>query len=263
MNKKDKQFNIKERNLKGGPIIFIVIAVILLIIVSANYFPFLEKQLFEERKNHIMEFTDKASEIVDSVIEYSWQQVSACEYVIKSRELVSEEDLLEMLASMSDFIDETNSLVLAIDKNANYYSSDHSNGRWTQTELLTSKTDSRQQIVAEIPHKNNESYFVFIERLKAPVEIGANKAVITHLAIAVDIQVMREKISVKGFGDKCYTYLINKDGKRLYKYTYTDNFIEGYNVLSAVENFSIINGGTYDNFLYQLERGKNTALEFE
>ncbi|MCI9369155.1 MAG: response regulator [Lachnospiraceae bacterium] len=263
MNKKDKQFNIKERNLKGGPIIFIVIAVILLIIVSANYFPFLEKQLFEERKNHIMEFTDKASEIVDSVIEYSWQQVSACEYVMKSRELVSEEDLLEMLASMSDFIDETNSLVLAIDKNANYYSSDHSNGRWTQTELLTSKTDSRQQIVAEIPHKNNESYFVFIERLKAPVEIGANKAVITHLAIAVDIQVMREKISVKGFGDKCYTYLINKDGKRLYKYTYTDNFIEGYNVLSAVENFSIINGGTYDNFLYQLERGKNTALEFE
>ncbi|MFG6377828.1 MAG: response regulator [Lachnospiraceae bacterium] len=263
MNKKDKQFNIKEGNLKGGPIIFIVIAVILLIIVSANYFPFLEKQLFEERKNHIMEFTDKASEIVDSVIEYSWQQVSACEYVMKSRELVSEEDLLEMLASMSDFIDETNSLVLAIDKNANYYSSDHSNGRWTQTELLTSKTDSRQQIVAEIPHKNNESYFVFIERLKAPVEIGANKAVITHLAIAVDIQVMREKISVKGFGDKCYTYLINKDGKRLYKYTYTDNFIEGYNVLSAVENFSIINGGTYDNFLYQLERGKNTALEFE
>lgn len=263
MNKKDKQFNIKERNLKGGPIIFIVIAVILLIIVSANYFPFLEKQLFEERKNHIMEFTDKASEIVDSVIEYSWQQVSACEYVMKSRELVSEEDLLEMLASMSDFIDETNSLVLAIDKNANYYSSDHSNGRWTQTELLTSKTDSRQQIVAEIPHKNNESYFVFIERLKAPVEIGANKAAITHLAIAVDIQVMREKISVKGFGDKCYTYLINKDGKRLYKYTYTDNFIEGYNVLSAVEKFSIINGGTYDNFLYQLERGKNTALEFE
>lgn len=50
MNKKDKQFNIKERNLKGGPIIFIVIAVILLIIVSANYFPFLEKQLLKSVK---------------------------------------------------------------------------------------------------------------------------------------------------------------------------------------------------------------------
>lgn len=263
MNKKDKQFNIKERNLKGSPIIFIIFAVILLITVSVSYFHFLEKQFFKERKNHIMEFTDKASEIVDSVIEYSWQQVSACEYVIKSKELVSEEDLLKVLTSMSDFIDETNSLVLAIDKNANYYSSDHDNGRWTQTEFLTSKTDRKQQIVAGIPHKNNESYFVFIERLEVPVEIGANRAAITHLAVAVDIQVMREKISVKGFGDKCYTYLINKDGKRLYKYTYTDNFIEGYNVLSAVENFSIVNGGTYENFISQLEQGKNTALEFE
>ena len=79
MDKKEKQFNIKQRNLKGGPIIFILSAVILLVIVSGNYFSFLEKQLFEERKNHIVEFTDKASEIVDSVIEYSWQQVSGCE----------------------------------------------------------------------------------------------------------------------------------------------------------------------------------------
>ncbi len=263
MDKKEKQFNIKQRNLKGGPIIFILSAVILLVIVSGNYFSFLEKQLFEERKNHIVEFTDKASEIVDSVIEYSWQQVSACEYVVKSKELISEEELLKVLGSMSDFLDETNSLVLAIDKHANYYSSDYNSGRWTQTDLLTSKTESRQQIVTEIPHKNEKSYFIFIERMETPLKIGADKKEITHLAVAVDIEVMREKISVKGFKDKCYTYLINKDGRRLYKYTYTDNFIEGYNVLSAFEDFSIINGGTYDNFIYQLEQGRNTALEFE
>ena len=66
-----------------------------------------------------------------------------------------------MLGSMSDFLDETNSLVLAIDKHANYYSSDYNSGRWTQTDLLTSKTESRQQIVTEIPHKNEKSYFIW------------------------------------------------------------------------------------------------------
>ena len=97
MDKKEKQFNIKQRNLKGGPIIFILSAVILLVIVSGNYFSFLEKQLFEERKNHIVEFTDKASEIVDSVIEYSWQQVSACEYVVKSKELICQIFLMKQI----------------------------------------------------------------------------------------------------------------------------------------------------------------------
>ena len=251
---------LKERNLKGAPTIFILFAVLVLIAVSGNYVTFLEYQLFEERRKHIVEFTDKASEIVDGVIEHSWQQVLACEHVIRHEQMETTQKLLDVLVSTSDFIDETNSIVLAYDMKGNYYASDASMGRWQQTELLTAGADARQLVVTEIPHRD-DSYFVFMERLSEPVRV-LDGVEITHLALAVDMETMRERISVRGFGEQCYTYLINENGRRLYKYTYADNFIEGYNVLNAMEDFTIIHGGTYEAFVRQMKERKNTALEF-
>ena len=251
---------LKERNLKGAPTIFILFAVLVLIAVSGNYVTFLEYQLFEERRKHIVEFTDKASEIVDGVIEHSWQQVLACEHVIRHEQMETTQKLLDVLVSTSDFIDETNSIVLAYDMKGNYYASDASMGRWQQTELLTAGSDARQLVVTEIPHRD-DSYFVFMKRLSEPVRV-LDGVEITHLALAVDMETMRERISVRGFGEQCYTYLINENGRRLYKYTYADNFIEGYNVLNAMEDFTIIHGGTYEAFVRQMKERKNTALEF-
>lgn len=254
--------NVKKK-LRGSPAIVVITAVVILMMLSKNYFSFLEMQLFQERKNYIVEFTEKAAEIVDSVIEYSWQQVFACRHIMKSEKLESKEDLMTVLVSTSDFIDQSNSLALAIDKNANYYSSDLKTGRWQQTEMLTKKAGDMQQIVADVPHKSGLTYFICMERLKKPIKLQDGSSEITHLAIAVDIDIMREKISVRGFGDSCYTYLVNKDGRRLYKYTYTDNFIEGYNVLGAFRDVEILHGGTYKEFVMELKNGKNTALEFK
>ena len=163
---------------------------------------------------------------------------------MKTRKINSEEKLLEALVSTADFIDSQNSLVLAIDQSANYYASDAAKGRFSQTEFLTEESGDSQQIVTEIPHKNGNTYFVCMERLKEPIMFTAGKK-ITHLAVAVDIDVMRDRSAVKGYGDLCYTYLVNDDGRRLYKYTYANNFIEGYNILNALENVDIRNGGTY------------------
>lgn len=251
------------KNWKVSPIVFIVISTIILILISQNYFSFLKTQLFEERKSYIIEFTDKASEIVDSVIEYSWQQLFAYGHIIKGEKINSKEKVIDILVSTSDFIDQNNTLVLAIDENAKYYSSDYNTGRWAQTELLITNINSMQQVVTEIPHKKGDTYFMFIERLEDPIIIEDSNDAITHLVLAVNIKVIQEKISVKGFEDKCYTYLLNKDGRRLYKYTYDDNFIEGYNVLNSFQNYKIVQGETYENFIQNLKQGKNTALEFE
>ncbi len=258
-----KQSGKSEGNRRGLPVAFIVVVttVFILVAVSIHYLIFLDRQLFEERSSHIVEFTDKASEIVDNAIASSWQQVKACEHIVRMEEVASREELLSLLASTSDFVESRSSIVLAIDQNGRYYSSDHESGRWSQTELLSAREDNRQQVVSEIPHRAENSYFVFMERLDAPVLVG-EEFEITHMALAVDVEVMREKIYVGGFGDQCYTYLVNKDGRRLYKYTYANNFIEGYNVLNSFKDFPIVHGGTYEEFIRALEDGENTSLEF-
>lgn len=128
----------RRKSLREAPLILIVIAVVVLAIVSKNYFDFLETQLFAERQSHIVEFTEKAAEIIDNVMGFSWQQVYTCEHILRDEEIGSEEELFDMLVSAAelDFIDENNSLVVVFDSKGNYFSSDREGGPFAQTRLL-------------------------------------------------------------------------------------------------------------------------------
>ncbi len=264
MNMENRRFIQRDGSLRSLGIYFVIAAVtVILAVVSERYFTFLDAQLFKERSKHIVEFTDKASEIVDSVIEYSWRKVFTCEYILKNSEISSTDELFDAMSSMSEIMDGEDSLVLAIDGDSDYYSSDRNFGHFMHPELLTGEMERMQQVVTELPHKNDRSFFIFMERMKTPLMLGDHGSAVTHLAVAVDMEAMREKITVKGFEDQCYTYLLNESGKRLYKYTYADNFIEVDDVLSAFKDYTIKHGATYENFIKDIEAGRETALEFE
>ena len=124
----EKKNGIRYRGVRDGPILLILFMVVVMVTVSGNYLRFLDSQLFEERKGHIIEFTDKAAQIVDSVITYSWQQVYACEHMAKIDRIETKEDMMGSIASAKNFIDESSSLVLAFDGDGNYYCSDGQSG---------------------------------------------------------------------------------------------------------------------------------------
>ncbi len=259
----EKKNGIRYRGVRDGPILLILFMVVVMVTVSGNYLRFLDSQLFEERKGHIIEFTDKAAQIVDSVITYSWQQVYACEHMAKIDRIETKEDMMGSIASAKNFIDESSSLVLAFDGDGNYYCSDGQSGVWQQSELLAEGAQSKQQLVATVPHRDDIVYFLCIKRLDEPIRFQDGSSEITHLAVAVDLGAVQEKITVKGFGDNCYTYLINGDGMWLFKYTFANGFIEEDNVMASVENCEIIHGGSMETFMSEVEQDGHAALEFK
>ena len=259
----EKKNGIRYRGVRDGPILLILLMVVVMVTVSGNYLRFLDAQLFEERKGHIIEFTDKAAQIVDSVITYSWQQVYACEHMLNMEVIHSKEELMDSVASATDFIDEASSLVLAFDGDGNYYCSDRKSGVWQQRELLAADADSKQQLVTMVPHRDDMVYFLCIKRLEEPVKFQDGSGQITHLALAVDLGAVQGKITVKGFGDKCYTYLINGEGMWLFRYTFAHGFIEEEDVIASVEDCEIIHGGTIDEFVQEVEQKGHSALEFK
>lgn len=253
----------QKKYLLTGCVLTVITLLLFLILLTADYYRNLNDQLFEERKLHLIEFTDKVSEVIDGVVDTSWKQLYACKHIVmNSNDLDSIERLMELLASTGDFLDEEKSIALTIDQDGNYYASDGKTGYWTESRILA-ETDDKQQEVVEIPHIPQKVYFLFIERLAAPIEVQETGKNITHIAVAIDINSLKEQMSVQGFGENCYSYIINKDGRRLYEYTYANNFIGGYNILKSIEEYPIVNGGTYDDLRAFLQDGESTALEFE
>ncbi|MXP78004.1 response regulator [Lachnospiraceae bacterium WCA-9-b2] len=263
MNIEEKKSSIRYRGIWDGPLLLILIMVVVMVTVSGRYLRFLDAQLFEERKGHIIEFTEKAAEIVDSVITYSWQQVYACEHMLNMKAITSKEDLMDSVASTTDFIDETSSLVFAFDREGNYYCSDRKQGVWQQTEILSADAKEKQQLVVMVPHRDDIIYFLCIERLREPIALQDGSGEITHLAVAVDLGAVQEKTTVKGFGENCYTYLINGDGMWLFKYTFANGFIEENNVMASVEDCEIIHGGLMEDFVREVKEKGHAALEFK
>lgn len=242
-------------------IVFALIIIILFMVT--RYFQGLNTQLFEERKAHLIELTNKVSEVIDSVGASSWNQVYACEHIITHADrLGTSQELVELLQSTEDFIDTETSLAVAIDSDGNYYASDGNTGYWTSSEMIALMEGGREQAIAEIPHLRG-AYFLFIERLSHPAELQETGKRVTHVVLAVSMDSVREELSVSGFGDECYSYIINRDGRRLYEYTYDKNFLKNFNILRTIEEYPVVNGGTHEELREMLRRGESTALEFQ
>ena len=239
------------------------VLITVLAVLTMRYFQDINVELFEERKSHLIELTDKVSEVIDSVGTSSWNQVDACKHIVTHVDhLETRRELVDALMGTADFIDAETSIAIAIDSDGNYYASDGHTGYWTASEMVALMDADREQAVVEIPHLQGD-YFLFIERLAHPTEILETGKRVTHVAVAVDIDSVREEMSVSGFGDECYSYIINADGRRLYEYTYDKNFLDNFNILKSIKEAPIVNGGTYETLQDALQRGESTALEFE
>lgn len=263
MKKSNIEKTKQKKHLVTGCVMTVITLVLFLIIFTADYYRDLNSQLFKERKLHLIEFTDKVAEVIDGVIDTSWKQLYACKHIVMNdNDLDSIKALMELLASTGDFLDAEKSIVLAFDQDGNYYASDGEIGYWTESRIIAGTNDKQQEVI-EIPHISQKVYFLFIEQLAAPIEIREGGKNITHIAVAIDIDSLKEQMSVQGFGENCYSYIINKDGRRLYEYTYANNFIGGYNILKSIEKYPIVNGGEYDDLRVALQNRESTALEFE
>lgn len=242
---------------------FVITLIIILVLLLTRYFSDMNSQLFEERKAHLIELTEKVSEVIDNVGTASWNQVYACRHMLThSDALETPEQLVELLVSTEDFLNTETTLAVAIDSDGNYYASDGHSGYWTASEMIVLMETDHNEAVAEIPHLPG-TYFLFIERLAQPKKIGEAGKQVTHIAIAVGIDSIREQMSVSGFGNECYSYIINDDGRRLYEYTYDKNFLRNFNILRSIEGYRIVNGGSHENLLDAMQREESTALEFQ
>ena len=256
----------KKRLKPGGAIVgAIVIVLIAYAVVSiGNFYRYLGDQLFEERKTHLIEISEKVSEVVDTVIDASWEKARTCAQIMRRQDLMDETALLENMAQLAGIVDGEDGIVMAFDEDAGFYTSDGYTGYWNDTSVFLPDRADEQEVLSSIPYQDDDATFmIFIRRMPEPKRIATSGKAVTHVALAVNLESLRDVFTVSGFQDQCYTYIINQDGRRLYCHTFSREFIDGYNILSALEQREFIRGGTMEDLKEEIADGGSTALEFD
>ena len=224
-----------------------VMVVIMLLIILASgcmtvfsitqYYATLSSELFQERQTNMTEYGTKAAQMAETIVNDHWQYTATLASLAATEEITGQEDTLAAAAWAGSFLNDEEITAILFDSKGMYYASDGHKGKWTELSMLTKSAPDQQAVIMTLPYADADSeQLVFLHRMAETRKIGGRQ--IGFVGIAVDMRVFGGKLEVEAFGGQGLMYIMNADGRRLYRYTGQD-LLTGYNLLTEIEQLPI------------------------
>ena len=233
----------------------IIILSVLFIMISAIsiiwFYKFFGIKLFNERQEMFRIFFKKTTQNIDLSIEKYWKYNAIFEKMLKQTLPKDEQKLINMLNEIANVLVVNENMIMAIDSEGNYYSSDGKKGAFPSGMAVSTDVDSdiRQTAVVKLPYINDEAqYMLLTTRVLEPIRLS-DGLVITHISYALNIKNLNQIFIDNDIVDSDYVYLVDCDGNRIYQNVY-DDFISEDNVVNEIiSNGNIIAGGDKEDLL--------------
>jgi signal transduction histidine kinase len=239
----------------------ILIIVVITVLLTIRFYNSLQVQLFTERQSHLTEMTVKISEVIDVTIETMQENADSVKYYVEKNG-INEENAADILQSLSEMLSVDKGVLLAMDNQGRYYSSEGIKGRWGSMEDLV--LQENEPVIRDfVIFGQKQSCIVFMDKLDKEIVINEEGDTLSHVAFALPMDYLEDYLTISMFGDECYTYLINQDGRRLYKQTHSNRFIGNFNVLTALQVNEFVMGGDINDLIQSVENRELFCLEFK
>ncbi len=250
------------KKTKNQSYIWIIVLLIagILAVSTVRFYQTVKAQLFTERQSHLIELTMKISEVIDVTIDTMQEKSNSAALFIEQNE-INRDNVTEVLDELSQMLFIDNGVLLAIDDQGRYYSSEGKTGRWSNDEDLLAQEN--KPVIRDIRIFNEKkSCMVFLTTLETEKAFGEDGAVLSHVAVALPIDTLQDYLGISMFEDECYTYLVNQQGRRLYKQTYSKTFIEEFNVITALSEDEFLMGGNAEDLVNSVNNRESFCAEF-
>lgn len=240
----------------------IIVLIFMVLIVTIVFYKYLDYLLFEERRTHLAEITEKITQVVDTVTESSWERVEICGSLLQLKDMQNEDEVLENLNTIENFLSSDDTTVLGLGENQEYYTSSGRSGIWEGLTGMADLEKEQQIIITKLPDEEEES-MIFLRRLPEKEKIGDSGKYLTHIATAVSMENMQIIFEVKEFGINCQTYIINNEGRDIYHNGEVNSVIDSKYLLVFMEKYNFIHGGTLGDLQNSINEARSDSYEFE
>ncbi|MCM1243297.1 MAG: hypothetical protein NC314_10680, partial [Roseburia sp.] len=203
----------QEENLgKGrriGDVAVSALVFLLIICSTVFYYYYIQQQLFQERSSHLTEITQKVADQIDTITETAKENVAMATAYMYNSDITDTEELSAVLKELSETAFNKDSVIIAFDKDVNYYTAART-GKWTGQHNPEGSWEMESGVTT-LPYDTINTYLFCVQRLPEPYEIGDTGITLTFVAVAVNMEHVQEMINVSGFGENCMTYLVRPD----------------------------------------------------
>ena len=243
----------------GLVLIILLFATFILIICSV--FQTVQDELYQERRESLGELTEQIAKTVNSICDYSWNVSDAAFSHMLCSQIDSREELAAYLVEAEDGMENQDCFLAVIDSRTNYYTSNGSIGLFKNIELLRESTAIRQVIIASVTFDSEKEYMVFLRRLETPQVLGDGTQ-ITHTAMILPPETYSSALSCSSYDDSADIFLIQHDGRCVYRHNNTGIFSNAANIMRLLKNVEFLHDGSYDSLEESLQYDPAETFEF-
>ncbi len=257
----EEELGRKQKRQKQA--LFMLAAVLLVALAAAGtytFYQYLDGTLFQERCSHFVEISEQGTRVIESEVTQYRRFAEAAENILVREDIKARADIPGCLADIKSSLGLGENVLIAFDSSARLYASDGASSHWRDSAVL-SNGEKRQEMVTSLDYRaDGKSYLFLIKKLDTPMDTG--EEMITHVGVAVDIAIFQENFDEDIFDGESHVYVINRSGQRVYRHLCAGGFIEDYNLLSALEKYSFIHGGTLEDLREKVMEKSSAGYEF-
>ena len=253
----DRRLKRRERTL---PLTVVALLAVLALTGTLFFYGYLDETLFRERNSHLIEISDKVTQVIQSAVRHYRTVTNTVENLLAETSAQDSREVTKRLEEIGDYLELEPGSVLAFDSEARLYVSDGATSNWRDAALLAADQE-RQELVTTLDYRmDGSTYILFLKKMDTSVELGGRE--ITHVGVVVNITVFQEAFDADVFANKSHVYVINPNGRRLYRHKCEGGFIDGYNILTALEEYTFIHGGSLKDMRENIGGHVSAGYEF-
>ena len=102
---------------------------------------------------------------------------------------------------------------------------------------------------------------VFLGKLSSPLDVERQH--IDYAGAAVDLSTFQEAFDADIFQGNSHVYVIGPDGEQLYRHQCDGGFIDDPNLLTALERYPFLHGGTLEDLRQDVAERRSAGYEFD
>ena len=257
LEQSDPRLKRRERTL---PLAVVALLAVLALIGTLFFYKYLDETLFRERNSHFIEISDKVTQVIQSAVRHYRTVTNTVENLLVETDAQDAREVTGRLEEIEAYLELEPGSVLAFDREARLYVSDGAESNWQDAALLADERE-RQELVTTLDYRmDGGAYILFLKKLDAPVELQERE--ITHVGVVVNVAVFQEAFDADVFANRSHVYVISPNGRRLYRHQCEGGFIDGYNLLTALEEYTFIHGGSLKDMRENIEKRVSAGYEF-
>ena len=226
-----------NRNWRGGLLpASLVLCLLLFLLVGGLYFTrYLQDQIFKERTTQLNEITSQVRVNLGNALDSHWNYLTAAVNALERRTFDVAGDTAGVIGDLEQLLEmeSYSSMLMLLDSQGNCYDAAGKHGVWSDIDRI-SGGEERYTFISD-SYIYQGSYWAFVQKLDIPIRAADESVSFTHAILLKDVHTLSGYYDSGAYGSQNETYILKRNGTRMYDDPSSGNTIQAYNVLKVLE----------------------------